>query len=401
MKLSNDNASISNLNDAFASKDPDKDPKSTSVWSCFKSIIVSPRTSAKTLIGICGAAAGNTALAAGVALRILKKPKAHLQSINTLLQTLTTSFDQRSITGSKNSILDNDFLEKTKKNIDTCISELKTCEKKLPIGDQKNKINKALTSLHSAKTKLKDPSNLTDLYACFNELRPAKEIVQNLLGLSSSKDDDEVVSAGLLATSKLDYENLTGDELEIFRDSVAVNPTNTSPPPQAKEKVQKILFEACTKGDVTEFGILLNNLSRSGDPSNLQATNDQGDTLLHVACKKGHVDIATLLMAAETKLTTAKDKNGNTPLQIVHHQLSAIERDLNPENYMMNNSKPDKTTIAAYRKDFEEKIKQNPLYQNLCKIYELLSSSDPLENNQSRPKHPTGEAWLSNIDEYY
>ena len=401
MRLSNDNISVSSTHGAFTPEGPDKDTKSTSVWSSFKSIILSPRTSAKTLIGICGAAIGNTALAAGVALRILKKPEAHLQSINALLKGLTTSFNKESLTESKDSTLDNAFLEKTKKTIDTCISELTTCEKKLPNGEQKDKIQTALASLESAKGKLASLNpNILSLHACFKELRPAKETVQGQLNLPSSKDDDEVVSDKLLKTSQLDYRNSTDNELEIFRDSVvAVNPTNTSPPQEAKEKVQNILFSACRTGDVTKFGILLNNLLRSGDLSNLQAKNAQGDTLLHVAAQTGNVHITSMLISAGAELD-AKNKIKNTPLETVSHQLTKIEWALNPGNHSMNSSIPDKSTITAYRNQFEENKKQNPLYQNLLKIHELLSPPDPL-NNQQRPNNSTDKDWLSTADENY
>ena len=88
---------------------------------------------------------------------------------------------------------------------------------------------------------------------------------------------------------------------------------------------QERLFAACAVGDLKVVkAIIANNCARYGRYYYQCDRDRNGNTLLHLACTNGHVDIVKYLLQDKSSCIIIRAKNGSTPL---HCACSASERD--------------------------------------------------------------------------
>ncbi|XP_030832035.1 acyl-CoA-binding domain-containing protein 6 [Strongylocentrotus purpuratus] len=71
---------------------------------------------------------------------------------------------------------------------------------------------------------------------------------------------------------------------------------------------EKSIFDWCKEGDVDQVRLLLSN-----EGTNIEQVDEDGLTLLHWACDRGHLEVVTLLLEREVNVN-ALDQDAQTPL---------------------------------------------------------------------------------------
>ena len=72
----------------------------------------------------------------------------------------------------------------------------------------------------------------------------------------------------------------------------------------------------CSRNILTDFPTSLQNTPNGATPTHLTAVDEEGQTLLHYACRKGYISLTTELLEAGAD-PTVQDNQGNTPLHYV------------------------------------------------------------------------------------